>query len=426
MFDDDFTEKTETRARILNTSMAVLAFGAFLILSIVFPNLVWPFLLGLCAVLYAIWQFGNPEIKPSLVRHVKPLTERSVSSSLASLAQAMQYPIYIVDEKADVMFANTATHTVFGEIKTGDRIFIRFRQPDLKVAIERAMQNNEPEKIEYNEIIPDDRWFTVEISPILSRLGKSKNDQSLFIIGFHELTETKRIDQMRSDFIANASHELRTPLASLLGYIETLKGSAKNDPKAQERFLDTMLDQAERMSRLVNDLLSLSKIEMKSHVRPSEVVDLTEVIKSVVNSLERLASQMAVKIELEAPEKFMINGDRDELVQVFENLIENGCKYGQDGERVIVKIFLDNPQEVVVSVRDFGPGIAGEHQHRITERFYRVDVARSREKQGTGLGLAIVKHILQRHGSRLVVNSSIGDGAEFSVKFDLIKVEKTN
>ena len=244
----------------------------------------------------------------------------------------------------------------------------------------------------------------------------------MYVLAFHDQTEAHIIDRMRSDFIANASHELRTPLASLLGFIETIKGPAKDDIKARDRFMDVMLDQAERMSRLVNDLLSLSRIEMKVNVKPSEIVSLREILQQVAGSLQALASQMNVTIELNAPEDLSIVGDRDELVQVFENLVENACKYGQEGERVQVSLNrAEGPEGAVatVSVKDFGIGIAVEHQHRITERFYRVDVAHSREKQGTGLGLAIVKHILNRHGSRLRVNSTPGEGAEFIVRFDL-------
>ena len=215
-------------------------------------------------------------------------------------------------------------------------------------------------------------------------------------------------------------------MASLLGYIETLKGPAREDPKAQEKFINTMLEQAERMSRLVNDLLSLSRIEMKSHVRPETTVNISEIIKIVVNSLERIADRMGVEIVSNQVPDYFVQGDQDELTQVFENLIENACKYGEQGERVEVSLERDTVSEngiqsVTITIKDYGPGIASEHINRITERFYRVDVARSREKQGTGLGLAIVKHILQRHGTRLKVNSVVGEGSEFSVTLPLSK-----
>ncbi|MEM9332860.1 MAG: histidine kinase dimerization/phospho-acceptor domain-containing protein, partial [Pseudomonadota bacterium] len=312
-----------------------------------------------------------------------------------ALIDGLQFPVYLLDHNANLLYCNQNAITAFGPVKTGDQITIPFRQPQLKRTIEDAISRGVAMTTSYNEPVPDDRWFQVEISPIPDLDEKQQSLKNLFLLAFHDQTEARRIDQMRSDFIANASHELRTPLASLLGYIETIKGPARDDIKARDRFIDVMLDQAERMSRLVNDLLSLSRIEMKAHVKPSETIDLREVLRTVIASLQGLAKQMQVEIELKADEKLFIVGDHDELVQVFENLVENACKYGQEGERVCVtleKSSESNEDFAVVSVRDYGMGIAFEHQHRITERFYRVDVARSREKQGTGLGLAIVKH----------------------------------
>ena len=223
---------------------------------------------------------------------------------------------------------------------------------------------------------------------------------------------------MRSDFVANASHELRTPLASLRGFLETLQGPARNDPKAQERFIGIMLDQANRMSRLVDDLLSLSRLEMKAHLAPEDQVDLSALLGHVRDSLQPLAEEMGVEIHLALPESpALVQGDRDELVQVFENLISNACKYGQEGKRVDVVAKSTPGQPVEVSVIDYGPGIPVEHVPRLTERFYRVSVADSRSKKGTGLGLAIVKHILTRHRARLIIQSEPGERTEFTVRF---------
>jgi two-component system phosphate regulon sensor histidine kinase PhoR len=234
-----------------------------------------------------------------------------------------------------------------------------------------------------------------------------------------DLTEHRRIDRIRVDFVANASHELRTPLASLVGFIDTLQGPAREDAAARERFLKIMRDQGTRMSRLIDDLLSLSRIEMKAHVRPSDQVDLNTVVRQVVDALEPLARELEVKIETALPdEPVMVTGERDELIQVVENLVENGCKYGQSGGRVEVAVSATVAgQGPSVSVRDHGPGIAEEHIPRLTERFYRVDVAESRKHRGTGLGLAIVKHILARHRARLTVESKLGEGALFRVTF---------
>jgi two-component system phosphate regulon sensor histidine kinase PhoR len=226
---------------------------------------------------------------------------------------------------------------------------------------------------------------------------------------------------MRADFVANASHELRTPLASLTGFIETLQGPARNDAVAREKFLVIMAQQAARMKRLIDDLLSLSRIEMKAHMRPETVVELGEILNHVADALGPLASENNVDIEVGMiGQQMPTRGDRDELVQVFSNLIENAIKYGSSGGRVEVSAVADTQSNAtwLVTVRDFGPGIAEEHLPRLTERFYRADIVSSREKQGTGLGLAIVKHILTRHHGRMQIESTVGEGATFAVRLE--------
>jgi two-component system phosphate regulon sensor histidine kinase PhoR len=237
----------------------------------------------------------------------------------------------------------------------------------------------------------------------------------------HDLTPLRRVEEMRADFVANASHELRTPLASLSGFIETLQGSARDDAAARERFLAIMKQQAFRMARLIDDLLSLSRIELNVHVRPVTPVDLVAVVRQVTDAMQMLARERSVEVVVRAPEQpVVVPGDRDELVRVFENLVENALKYGASGKRVEIAIGRDDgrgeDREAVVSVRDFGPGIAPEHLPRLTERFYRVDVTQSRAEGGTGLGLAIVKHILARHQARLTIDSRLGHGATFSIR----------
>jgi two-component system phosphate regulon sensor histidine kinase PhoR len=226
---------------------------------------------------------------------------------------------------------------------------------------------------------------------------------------------------MRADFVANASHELRTPLASLKGFVETLQGPAKDDPAARERFLMVMSEQAERMTRLIDDLLSLSRVEMREHLPLGAIVELNDVMASVIQSLQPLAVAAGVAIELAgSAEPAEVRGDRDELVQVFQNLIHNAIKYGRQGGRVDIAVARRSPgqgrpAEIVATVADDGPGIAPQHLPRLTERFYRVSVAASREKGGTGLGLAIVKHILNRHRGELTIASQIGQGSTFCV-----------
>ncbi len=237
---------------------------------------------------------------------------------------------------------------------------------------------------------------------------------------FHDLTPLRRVEEMRADFVANASHELRTPLAALSGFIETLQGSARDDAKARERFLAIMQEQARRMARLIDDLLSLSRIELNAHRRPDSPVDLVPIVRQVVDGLELLARDRGVTVHIEAARAMTVPGDRDELVRVFENLVENALKYGAAGKRVDITITphesADGEPEAQVAVRDYGPGIAPEHLPRLTERFYRVDVTESRAQGGTGLGLALVKHILNRHRGRLSIESILGAGATFTVQ----------
>ncbi len=389
--------------------------------SLFAPDLAWVFFgVFLVSVAgYLLLGRSNEEV-PSRVLEEAQLKAGKTAHLVSHqpLVEALQFPAYILDSQGHVIFANSSSRGLFGRTSPGEKIFIQFRQPEFRAFVEQALASQGHLTGEYNESIPDDRWFGIEIAPIQNEFGE--NAEPNFFLGFHDWTEAKRTDQMRSDFIANASHELRTPLASLLGYIETIKGPARKDDKAIDRFTDVMLDQAQRMTRLVNDLLSLSRIEMQSHVRPSEKVNLSEIVSSVVDSIGGVASQLKVKIEFENPGNVPILGDRDELLQVFENLIENACKYGAEGGKVEVSIDKDmEKHQVTVSVKDFGPGIALEHQQRITERFYRVDVESSREKQGTGLGLAIVKHILNRHATKLGVESSPDEGARFFVTFPI-------
>jgi two-component system phosphate regulon sensor histidine kinase PhoR len=236
------------------------------------------------------------------------------------------------------------------------------------------------------------------------------------LVTLDDLTPLRRVEEMRADFIANASHELRTPLAALSAFIETLQGSARDDPEARTKFLSIMQAQATRMARLINDLLSLSRIELNAHLRPDKRVDLRSVVRQVVDGLQTLAHDREVEICVASTsDRIDVLGDRDELLRVFENLIENALKYAVSGKRVDVTLSADNARnEAKVAIRDYGPGIAPEHLPRLTERFYRVDVADSRAQGGTGLGLALAKHILNRHGGRLTIESVLGQGATFT------------
>jgi two-component system phosphate regulon sensor histidine kinase PhoR len=273
--------------------------------------------------------------------------------------------------------------------------------------------------VEVQARVPVERRLLATMVP-LEHSAASHATPSL-LITFRDLTEQDRLTRMRADFVANASHELRTPLASLKGYVETLQGTAKDDAEARVRFLKIMEEQAERMSRLVDDLLSLSRVEMREHLPLSDEANLGLILREVTQSLEPLATQAGVALKLEPAEgEALVRGDADELTQVFQNLVHNAIKYGRAGGKVEIRLKREpaasgRPHGFRVDVVDNGPGIPPQHLPRLTERFYRVSAAASREKGGTGLGLAIVKHILNRHRGELVISSKLDQGSTFSV-----------
>ncbi len=345
--------------------------------------------------------------------------EQTVSESLIAGVRSglavLDTPVFILDRNASVLFENSAADRAFGTLPVGSHISGRLRSPGLLDVIRETIATGQPNQVEHSERLPSERVFIVRIAPAATQ---EQAGAPLYILSFRDVSELRRIDRMRSDFVANASHELRTPLASLRGFIETMQGPARDDPKARERFLGIMLDQATRMSRLVDDLMSLSRLELRANIAPDQRVDLVPLLGHVRDSLLPLAEDLEIGINLHIPEsKVEVTGDRDELVQVFQNLVENACKYGQDGKVVDVFLRADAGKPVEVSVVDKGPGIPAEHVPRLTERFYRVSVADSRSKKGTGLGLAIVKHILTRHRARLIIRSELEVGTDFTVRF---------
>lgn len=335
------------------------------------------------------------------------------------MADALPDACVILDRRGVVRYANGRAEATF-PVRPGDPLTFRLRAPDFVGAFDRVAAGGRAETVEFIERGPTERWYKAWFAPLEPVTNGAGERSSFIVLIFTDLTEQRVSEKIRVDFVANASHELRTPLASLSGFIETMQGPARDDAAARERFLGIMHDQATRMSRLIDDLLSLSRIEMKAHMRPETPVDVVRVIRGVVDALEPQARELGVTIETDLPdEPLVVPADRDELVQVFQNLIENGCKYGRAGKRVLVtaRPAADGRGGPVVSVRDFGAGIPAEHLPRLTERFYRADIQASHAQRGTGLGLAIVKHILNRHRARLLIESKAGEGATFTVAF---------
>lgn len=329
------------------------------------------------------------------------------------LAEAVPDALILFERSGATVHANEAAVNAFGRFPGGLPLQRKFRAPEMQELIGELLDGRtEGGTVDYVERVPIERVYRVTAQRV-------RGGAELFVLVFKDQSEARRIDRMRADFIANASHELRTPLASIAGFVETLRGPARDDAKARDQFLKIMQEQTGRMARLIDDLLSLSRIEMKPLLASGSQVDLRETLESVIDSLGPTARDAAVEVVREFPKQpIVVPGSRDELFQVFENLLENACKYGQSGGRVVVSV--RPPQgpaddEVAVGFQDFGPGIPAEHIPRITERFYRVDVEASRGHKGTGLGLAIVKHILTRHNARLAIKSEVGKGSEFTV-----------
>jgi two-component system phosphate regulon sensor histidine kinase PhoR len=325
-------------------------------------------------------------------------------------------PLMLIDAGGRVMFANRAMHGVLGVDAERKHVSAMVRTPSVLEAVRRAMATGETTSVEFTLPVPVQRTYQAHVA----RAGR---EQALTILLLHDLTAMKRAEQMRADFVANASHELRTPLAALSGFIDTLRGHARDDMAAREQFLGIMTVEAERMRRLIDDLLSLTRIEQNEHVPPSGETSLEALLREAVAALTPLAAADDITLSITAAKDLPpAVGERDELIQVFQNLIHNAIKYGRQGGHVWVSLELGaagagrgaEPM-LIASVRDDGEGIPQAAVPRLTERFYRVDVKRSREKGGTGLGLAIVKHIVNRHQGRLLVESRPGEGSTFRV-----------
>ena len=334
-------------------------------------------------------------------------------TSMKAVVEAFPQAGFILDPAGTVRYVNSRAHGLFPATRPGDPFTLTFRSPEIGAALAEA-RRGEPRSVEYHEPGETTNTYAVSLSPLRAPGGAV----AFVLVAFDDVSDRLALARMRADFVANASHELRTPLASLTGFIETLLGPARNDPQASEKFLRIMLDQARRMRRLIDDLLSLSRVEMRAHRRPTDPVDLGAVLRHVCDALGPLAREASVALSVAVPaERLEVIGDRDELVQVFQNLVENAIRYGGSGGRVEVTAELrpGEPPTLAAHVQDYGPGIAPEHLPRLTERFYRIDVGASREMKGTGLGLAIVKHILTRHQGRLEVKSRQGEGARFTV-----------
>jgi two-component system phosphate regulon sensor histidine kinase PhoR len=382
---------------------------------------------GLAGRLRGAWQalFGPPEIVSSatIARTAEQVIGNPQAQLIEQLIAGLPGAAIVLDRDGRVVAFNEAAAGIAPALSRGEPALIGLRMPELVDAVRRAARRREPQRVEFFERVPLDRWMEAFVTPVRFGAG-GEQTVDLLLMTFNDLTPLRRVEEMRADFIANASHELRTPLAALLGFIETLQGTAKDDSVARGKFLDIMQGQATRMARLIDDLLSLSRIELNAHLQPNTPVDLPPIVRQVVDGLQTLARDRGVDIKVTIPlDPLWVLGDRDELIRALENLVENALKYGAAGKRVDITVSRGQTRagmpEGRVAVRDYGPGIAPEHLPRLTERFYRVDVTDSRAQGGTGLGLALVKHVLNRHGGRLTIESTLGAGATFTMHLPL-------
>jgi signal transduction histidine kinase/predicted MFS family arabinose efflux permease len=336
------------------------------------------------------------------------------------LVRQMPDAALLTDHTGRIIAANEVVAQYFGAVEVRKHLASVVRAPQVLTALDFVLAGKGPQRAEFPHGGAQQQNFEAYVAPI------EDGDRILraALVVLRDTSKAQRVEQMRADFIANASHELRTPLASLTGFIDTLRGHAKEDPQAQERFLGIMAEQATRMRRVIDDLLALSRIELNEHVRPAGSVNLGDVVEEVATSATPQAHAANIQLEIVEPTSLPnVAGDREELLQVVHNLIDNAIKYGRPQTMVTLELGTRraNPGEagpspaVYLAVRDRGEGVAREHIPRLTERFYRVDVRRSRAIGGTGLGLAIVKHIVNRHRGRLAIDSTVGEGSTFTV-----------
>jgi two-component system phosphate regulon sensor histidine kinase PhoR len=374
---------------------------------------------------------GRREMSRAVARLARVWRERlnraeARRAAAEAVIAALPDPLILLDDRRRVVRANAQADSLVGAVGGLPDLAAVLRNPAVLAAADAVLRGDAVQVVDFAVTVPIERQLQARIA----RIGRASLEDAVAVLTLHDITQLKRAEQMRADFIANASHELRTPLTTLTGFIETLRGPAREDVEARERFLAIMDQQAARMIRLVEDLLSLSRIELNEHVMPQGRVALEPLLAHLADTLELQADQREMRILVDFPAALPdVLGDRDELAQVFQNLLDNAIKYGRSGSEIRVAAEIGarpahagdaaDGRFVSVAVRDQGEGIAREHLPRLTERFYRIDTTRSREMGGTGLGLAIVKHILNRHRGFLEIASTPGTGSAFTVFLQL-------
>jgi two-component system phosphate regulon sensor histidine kinase PhoR len=365
------------------------------------------------------------EVADGVARLARSLAERGalverLRRADAAIIEALPDPLLVLSAERAVLRANRAAREMLGTpgeagAPPPDAAAL-LRHPALAEALDRALATGAPASADLVLPVPVLRDLVAQAIPLDPPLA----DGGRMLVILSDRTRERAVERMRADFVANASHELRTPLASLIGFIETLRGPAADDPAAQRRFLGIMAEQSDRMRRLIDDLLGLSRIEMTEHQAPSGSADVALIARAEAEAMAPLLAARQVRLAIEAPERAIAApADADQVAQVVRNLLDNAIRHGRQGGEVRLAVAAapgrDGRAGVLLSVADDGPGVPREHIPRLTERFYRVDKARARSAGGTGLGLAIVKHIVNRHRGTLAIESEEGVGTTFRV-----------
>ena len=362
------------------------------------------------------------------VNQKNPLAGDDTHSLFINVMENLNDPFLLLNQKEIILLANKSAKNMFGNNIIDQKISDYLYDVEALLAINKAVESGKSDTVEFTTDSPLPRSYLLRIYVLDKTLNYSNSkdlnipqDERTIFLTIYDITSIREAERMRVDFVANVSHELRTPLASILGFIETLQGAAKNDVVATDRFLKIMQDEASRMTRLIEDLLSLSQIERNAHIPPDHNISLKKIIENVIETMDMRLLDKSMTINFKTEYKTgNINGDRDQLTQVFQNLMDNAIKYGDEGTNISIEMnsYLNKVEDkkfMEITVTNKGVGIAPEHIERLTERFYRVDTARSRSLGGTGLGLAIVKHIIQRHEGKLSFESVVGKSTTASV-----------
>jgi len=420
----------------LLAATGALPLGAYLAAAAAFAAL---------ALVYLATAITRAQAPADAPASVAPEAVAQSGDTAERMLERIGLPVLLIGPGGRIERANPAARAFLGLGAEGGLLSTVLRQPSVLEAVSQALRGDPGSRVVYSTLAPHESHVAARVEPI--RLEGAEPMPWRAMVVLSDETATKRAERMRADFLANASHELRTPLASLSGFIDTLTGPARDDDEARDRFLDIMRDQTERMRRLIDDLLSLSRVEMNEHLLPAGEVELNGIIRDVVDSLGPVAESRGVALtDAPHPEPVWVGGDRDQIYQVVENLAQNGLKYCKPGGTVCVCAFgglsrdasehmrsriseesgrltiaapaLDPKARYgVVRVRDDGEGIDRRYLPRLSERFFRVDGQKSGPQAGTGLGLAIVKHIVARHRGGFTVESAPGEGSVFSVFF---------